>query len=93
MTVGAPLTMPEWLQFLQIVVILLGGIAVFLNLRANVQEMTHRVVGVEVEIKKLVDVLVIIGRQDERILALERRIQLIENIQIVESSRAALVKP
>lgn len=82
------LTLGEWLQLVQLGAIVLGGIIVLVNLRANVHELTHRLVGVETEMKKLVDVLVTIGRQDERILAMERRLQLVENIQIVESTRS-----
>ena len=82
------LTLGEWLQLVQIGAIVLGGIVVLVNLRSNVRELTHRLVGVETEMKKLVDVMVTIGRQDERILAMERRLQLVENIQIVESTRS-----
>ena len=82
------LTLGEWLQLIQIGAIVLGGIVVLVNLRSNVRELTHRLVGVETEMKKLVDVMVTIGRQDERILAMERRLQLVENIQIVESTRS-----
>ena len=82
------LTLGEWLQLVQIGAIVLGGIVVLVNLRSNVRELTHRLVGVETEMKKLVDVMATIGRQDERILAMERRLQLVENIQIVESTRS-----
>jgi len=72
------LTLSEWLQVVQIGVIVLGGVAMLATLRSNVRELTRRVVGVETDVKKLVEVLVALARQDERLDALNRRVELVE---------------
>ena len=63
------------LQVTQILVIVVGGGMVLGALRTNVAALAARMVGVETELKKLVDVLVNQARQDERITSLERRLE------------------
>ena len=72
------LTLPMLLQVAQILVIIIGGAMVLGALRNNVTELTKRMVGVETEVKKLVEVLVAIGRQDEKHASLERRVAALE---------------
>ena len=69
------LPLSTWLQVLQLIVIAAGGMMVLAALRANVAELARRMVNVENEMKKLVEVMVTIGRQDARIDALESSLQ------------------
>jgi hypothetical protein len=72
------ITLPMLLQVAQILVIIIGGAMVLGALRQNVQALTVRMTGVETEVRKLVDVLIAIGRQDERTTNLERRVTALE---------------
>ena len=71
-----------WLQIFQILVIIVGGGMVLGALRTNVAALTQRMIGVETELKKLVDVLVNQARQDERITAIEDRMDFVQGIKM-----------
>lgn len=55
-----------------------GGFAAAIVLRGQVTEIIHRVSLIERELEKMTEVLVAIGRQDEKVAALDRRIDEIQ---------------
>lgn len=58
---------------------LIGGALIFTgSLKNTVRTLATRLVSVELELKKLSDVLIALGRQDERIVSVEKRVSLIE---------------
>lgn len=72
-------TVSAWLQIIQIIVVIVGGGVVVGTLKTNVTSLTQRMIGVETQLNKLVDVLVNQARQEERLTAVERRIDTVQN--------------
>jgi hypothetical protein len=56
-----------------------GGLGVVYTMRAEVRGLLARMVDVEVELRKMSDVLVAIARQDERLNAVDRRLDSLED--------------
>ena len=60
-------------HFLTIVVLGAGGLGFVWTIRGRVDALSDRMLGLESETKKLVDVLIAQGRQDERLTAMDQR--------------------
>lgn len=56
----------------------IGGLGVVFTLRAEVRGLTGRIIDVETELRKMSDVLVTLGRQDEQIKAVHHRLDSLE---------------
>jgi hypothetical protein len=56
----------------------IGGLGVVFTLRTQVTALADRMGSVEAELKKMSDVLVELGRQDERMSSMDRRLSNIE---------------
>lgn len=56
----------------------IGGLGVVFTLRAEVRGLTSHITDVEAELKKMSDVLVTLGRQDEQIKAVHHRLDNLE---------------
>lgn len=73
------------LQLLQLGAMVIGGAMVLSALRANVSELARRMVSVEAEVKKVVDVLVALAKTDARIEAVERhQVEQAERLRALE---------
>lgn len=62
-------------SMLTIVTFLVGGIIFVITNRASIEYLANRMSNVESELRKLAEVLITIGRQDERINALYRTVE------------------
>jgi hypothetical protein len=60
-------------HFLTIIVLGGGGIGFVWTIRGRVDALSERMLSLEYETKKLVDVLIAQGRQDERLTAMDQR--------------------
>ena len=63
-------------NLLTIVVLGLGGIGFVYTIRGRVDLLTAQMFALEMETRKLVDILVAQGRHDERLAALDRRLTI-----------------
>jgi hypothetical protein len=61
-------------NIIEIAVIAVGGVSVFITLRNTVANIKADVDGLQVEIKKLGEILVNLARFDERITSLDKRV-------------------
>jgi ABC-type bacteriocin/lantibiotic exporter with double-glycine peptidase domain len=61
-------------NILEMIIISGGGIGVFFTLRNTVTNINSKVDGMQIEIKKLGEILVNMARQDEKLMSLERRV-------------------
>jgi hypothetical protein len=57
-------------------IFVIGGIGFLFTIRSQVNEIMNRLIDVEVELKKLVDVLIQQGRHSERLDALDARLNV-----------------
>lgn len=64
-------------NLLTVLSFLVGGIAFAISIKNQVNFISLRLVGVETEVRKLTEILITQGRQDERITDLERRTDFI----------------
>ena len=62
-------------NFLTIAAFIVGGITFVLSVRSNVEGLTSRMLAVEVKLEQLVSILVNQGRHEERMNAMDLRIQ------------------
>lgn len=72
MPFGETMTLGNWIT---IFVLGIGGLGFVYTMRGQLTSLSERMLGMEVELKKLVDVLVQQGRHDERMNAMDSRIQ------------------
>lgn len=61
-------------NIIEIAVIAVGGISVFITLRNTVANIKADVDSLQVEIKKLGEILVSLARYDERLVSLDKRV-------------------
>lgn len=57
---------------------ILAGIGAYYGMRAELQGVDHRVAKIETTLQQLANVLVLTARQDERLIAIERRVDRLE---------------
>ena len=57
---------------------ILAGIAAYYGMKAELQGVDHRVAKIETTLQQLANVLVLTARQDERLIAIERRVDRLE---------------
>ncbi len=63
-------------NIIEIVVIAGGGVSVFAALRTTVKNINTKVDGIQVEIKKLGDILIEQARFDEKLSSMEKRVSI-----------------
>lgn len=66
-------------NLLTIIAFLVGGTSFIQIMKGQVSYLASRLEVVEVELKKLSEILVKLGRQDERLTAMDKRVMAIEN--------------
>ena len=59
---------------LTIIVIVVGGLGTIFTLRSDVKAMAQRMTGIESEMKKLTDILIMLAAQTQRMNDMDRRI-------------------
>lgn len=59
---------------------ILAGIAAYYGMKAELQGVDQRVAKIEVTLQQLANVLVLTARQDERLIAIERRVDRLEQM-------------
>jgi len=69
-------------HLLTVVSFILAGAGAYYGMRAELQSVDQRVAKIENTLQQLADVLVLTARQDERLIAIERRVDRLENIPI-----------
>jgi hypothetical protein len=55
-----------------------AGLAAFLGMKIELQNLDQRVIKIEATLQQLANVLVVTARQDERLKAMERRVDRLE---------------
>lgn len=60
---------------------ILAGVGAYYGMRAEMSSMDLRVAKIEITLQQLANVIVLTARQDERIVAIERRIDRLEQQQ------------
>lgn len=64
-------------NFLTILAFITGGLGFVYTIKGQVESITHRMLEVETELKKLVEVLIEQGRHSERLNAIDARLNVI----------------
>ena len=72
MPFGETMTLGNWIT---IIVLGIGGLGFVYTMRGQLTALSERMLGMETELKKLLDVLIQQGRHDERMNAMDSRIQ------------------
>ena len=62
----------------------IAGIVAFIGMKAELQNVDQRVVRIEATLQQLADVLVITARQDERLKAIEQRVDRLEQASVTK---------
>ena len=73
-------------NFLTIIAFIVGGLGFVYTMKGQVEQISSRMINVETELKKLVEVLIEQGRHSERLTAIDARLNVIsERIQSLDS--------
>ena len=59
---------------------LLAGIGAYYGMRAELQSVDYRVAKIETTLQQLENVMVLTAREDERLIAIERRVDRLEQV-------------